>query len=102
MTLNDALMCAPSHREPFFSICIPQFNRTPFLIAACEVLAKQCFHDFEVCISDDCSTDGRTSELLAFLESSNLQYTFKVQERNARYDGNLRSAIGLAQGRYCF
>ncbi|MDB9482187.1 glycosyltransferase, partial [Dolichospermum circinale CS-537/05] len=39
--------------NPFFSICIPQYNRTSFLIEACKVLAQQTFKNFEVCISDD-------------------------------------------------
>ena len=87
---------------PFFSICIPQYNRTSFLIEACKSLLCQTFTDFEVCISDDCSTDGRESELLAFLEQSGLSFVYHRQNHNTRYDGNLRSAISLARGRYCF
>lgn len=87
---------------PFFSVCIPQYNRTSFLIESCRSLMCQTFTDFEVCISDDCSTDGRESELLAFLQQSGLSFTYRRQEHNMRYDGNLRTAIGLARGRYCF
>jgi len=38
---------------PLFSICIPQHNRTSFLIEACKSLQSQTFTDFEICISDD-------------------------------------------------
>ena len=48
---------------PFFSICIPQYNRTSFVIEALRALAGQSFKNFEVCVSDDCSSDGRQSEL---------------------------------------
>jgi glycosyltransferase involved in cell wall biosynthesis len=89
-------------REPFFSICIPQHNRTAFLIEACRSLANQTFRDFEVCISDDCSTDGKEGELIAFLEQSGLKYVYHRQEQNLRYDGNLRASISLSQGKYCF
>jgi glycosyltransferase involved in cell wall biosynthesis len=89
-------------KEPFFSICIPQHNRTSFLIEACKVLEKQSFKDFEVCISDDCSTDGRETELIEYLNSSGLSFVYRKQEKNLRYDGNLRTAISLAQGKYCF
>src|SRR5688500_1835906 len=88
--------------RPFFSICIPQHNRTSFLIQALRTLAAQTFRDFEVCISDDASTDGRESDLLGFLESSGLQHKYVRQEKNLRYDGNLRAAITMASGRYCF
>ncbi|MGQ0560709.1 MAG: glycosyltransferase family 2 protein [Gemmatimonadota bacterium] len=87
---------------PFFSICIPQHNRTSFLIAALRSLERQTFRDFEVCISDDASTDGREAELRQYLERSRLKYEYVRQEQNLRYDGNLRAAIALARGRYCF
>jgi glycosyltransferase involved in cell wall biosynthesis len=88
--------------DPVFSICIPQHNRTSFLIEACRALASQTYAKFEVCISDDCSTDGGEERLLRFLDDSRLSYTYRRQPRNLRYDGNLRAAIGLARGRYVF
>ncbi|MDB9476263.1 glycosyltransferase [Dolichospermum circinale] len=88
--------------NPFFSICIPQYNRTSFLIEACKVLAQQTFKNFEVCISDDQSNDGREQELIAYLQNSGLSFIYKRQEKNLRYDANIRSSIALAQGKYCF
>jgi glycosyltransferase involved in cell wall biosynthesis len=88
--------------RPFFSVCIPQHNRTSFLIEVCRSLSAQQFDAFEVCISDDCSTDGREAELLAYLASSPLAYVYRRLERNGRYDVNLRAAIDLAAGDYCF
>src|SRR5437868_10033482 len=79
-----------SASQPVFSICIPQFNRTSFLIEACRSIVAQNFVECEVCISDDASTDGRHLELLNFLESSPLSYVYRRQVRNLRYDGNLR------------
>ncbi len=87
---------------PFFSICIPQYNRTSFLIEACRSIATQTFRDIEICISDDCSTDGRSDELLGFLEQADIPVQYIRQPTNLRYDGNLRSAIGMAKGRFCF
>jgi glycosyltransferase involved in cell wall biosynthesis len=89
-------------KELFFSICIPQYNRTSFLLESLKVLKDQTFRDFEVCISDDRSPDGRQKEIMDYLEASGLEYRFIIQERNLRYDGNLRASIALAQGRYCF
>lgn len=86
--------------SPFFSICIPQYNRTDFLIAACRSYISQSFQDFELCISDDCSTDGRTGDFLRFLDENGVSYAFVRTERNLRYDGNLRSAISLSIGQY--
>lgn len=87
---------------PFFSVCIPQFNRTDHLLVALRVLSGQRFRDFEICISDDVSPEGRHDDIIAFLESSGLDYAYRVNPQNLRYDGNLRSAMSLARGRYCF
>ena len=88
--------------EPFFSICIPQYGRTDFLLEALRTVASQRFRDFEVCISDDHSPDGRQEEIIEALKCSGVAYKFQIQQENRRYDGNLRGAIDLADGRYCF
>ena len=87
---------------PFFSICIPQYNRTSFLLETLRSLTSQTFKNFEVCISDDCSTDGREEELLQFLKGSGIPFVYHKQTRNVRYDANLRSSIALARGKFCF
>ena len=87
--------------EIFFSICIPQYNRTSFLIEAIKALTQQTFKNFEVCISDDASNDGRDEELQVFLANSGLRYAYVKQTSSLRYDGNLRASLNLASGRYC-
>src|SRR5207253_6310052 len=88
--------------EPYFSICIPQYNRTDFLLAALRTIDKQDFRSFEICISDDVSTDGRHEEIIHYLEASGMAFCYVRQASNQRYDANLRAAISFAHGRYCF
>jgi len=93
-----------AEKVPLFSICIPHYgnhNRTDFLLAAFESFAEQSMQDFEVCVSDDASPDGRQQELADSLERLGLRHVVKTREENGRYDANLRSAIGLASGRFC-
>jgi Glycosyl transferase family 2 len=87
-------------QDPFFSICIPQYNRTDFLITACESFASQKFKNFEVCISDDCSNDGKEDVLLSHLKRLKLWFVYSRTDSNIRYDANLRNAISLAKGKY--
>ena len=68
---------------------------------ACKSLAIQNFSNFEVCISDDCSTDGREKEIFDFLNQSKLSFFYKKQGQNRRYDANLREAIAMARGQFC-
>jgi len=88
--------------EPLFSVCVPQFNRSSFLLKSLNRLQEQTSADFEVCISDGGSTDGRAREIVGFLRDSGMSYRYEVQKKPAPYDQNLRAAIGLAGGRYCF
>jgi hypothetical protein len=89
-------------RPPFFSVCIPQYNRSSFLVEAIGWLGRQTFRDFEICISDDRSTDGREEEVLAALRKTGVAFTYTKQEKNQRYDGNTRSAINMSRGRWCY
>ena len=68
---------------------------------ACRYLKRQTCQDFEVCISDDCSTDGRAEELQQLLRQLQIAFVYRRQPQNSRYDANLRGAIALASGEYC-
>jgi len=100
--MTSVEMRRDSGRVPFFSVCVPQYNRTSFVLEACRSLQAQTFASFEICISDDCSTDGRQDELIEFLNASGCSFVCRRQERNLRYDGNLRACIDLARGEYAF
>jgi hypothetical protein len=88
--------------NPYISICIPHFNRTSFVKELIKSIVDQSFQSYEICISDDCSTDGREQELLGELRASGVAFTYVRQSKNGRYDRNLRSAIALSKGRFCF
>ena len=57
-------------QKPYFSICIPQYNRSDFLLEALRSFSVQTFRDFEVCISDGGSTDGGFPSIEEFLNTS--------------------------------
>jgi hypothetical protein len=90
----------PADFTPFFSICIPQYNRTDFLIKACQSFSWQDFGNFEVCISDDYSNDLKETALLDYLRNSGLVYIYVKTEQNLKYDSNLRNAIAVSLGEY--
>jgi glycosyltransferase involved in cell wall biosynthesis len=85
---------------PFFSVCIPQYNRTSFVVEAIRSVGRQRFRDCEICVSDDCSNDGREHEVRAALEASGLPFRFQRRATNGRYDKNLRAAMDLASGEF--
>ena len=87
--------------EPLFSVCVPQYNRTSFLRLLLDSIRAQTFRDFEICISDGGSNDGRHTEIIEWLNFSGMPFRFARTELNLQYDANLRASLTLARGRYC-
>lgn len=87
--------------DPDFSICVPQFDRTPFLLKAIESYSRQTHRSAEICISDGASPDGRQLEIIDALRATGISFAFSRSPVTLRYDANLRTAIALARGRYC-
>lgn len=88
--------------RPLFSICIPQWERLPFLLGALDSIAAQSLRDFEICVSDDCSPTGGQERIVAHLERAGVAYSVAVLRKNGRYDVNLRNAVAMSRGRYVF
>ena len=49
--------------SPFFSVIVPVYNRSGLLAKSLQTILMQSFHDFEVIIVDDGSTDN-TEEVI--------------------------------------
>lgn len=89
--------------EPiFFSVCIPQYGRSRYLLMVLDSLRAQRYPNFEVVISDDCSTDDSAEIIPAYLKDSGLRYRFQRQEHNLGYDANLRASLEMGKGDYLF
>ncbi len=86
---------------PLFSICIPQYNRTSFLLVLLRSIHEQTCRETEICVSDGGSDDGREPEILRALAETRLPFSYAHSETRLPYDANLRSSIGLARGQYC-
>jgi GT2 family glycosyltransferase len=72
-----------SFRMPFFSVIIPAFNRLPYLMDALGSVLGQSFHDYELIIVDDGSTDGTQPAILEMLKSGDsepLKFKYLRQE----------------------
>jgi glycosyltransferase involved in cell wall biosynthesis len=83
------------------SICIPTYNRAPHL--------NNCLHsiilnqsrstiDFEVCVSDNCSTDETEKIVSRAQECIDIQY--QKNKRNLGLAGNFLKVVGMAKGEF--
>lgn len=86
-------------KKPFFSIVIPTYNRAHKLHFALHCLSRQSFRDFEVIVSDNCSTDN-TKEVIESIKDKRIRYV--KNPKPTVYAKNLQNAIDRAQGSYLF
>ncbi len=82
--------------KPFFSICIPTYNRANFIKKTIESVLSQTYKNFEIIIIDDGSTDN-TEEVLKEYITNEVRY-IKKAHTNAPDSRNL--AIEKARGKY--
>jgi abequosyltransferase len=90
---------------PYFSICIPAYNRVEYLIPLLESIATQEFQDYEVIVCEDLSPQRNEirAEFDNFVSSRALK-NFRLEENkeNLGYDGNLRRLVELCSGKFVF
>lgn len=88
------------------SVCIPQYNRSKYLLAVLESIRIQDYPEVEVVISDDCSTDDSLEAIPQYIaqvqSSTHVRFKYIRQPKNLGYDGNLRAALGAGEGEYLF
>lgn len=86
-------------KKPFFSIIIPTYNRREFLKIAIESVLAQSFHDYQLIIADDGSSD-KTSQLIKNYCLPEIEYFYQKNQGPAAAR-NL--GIKKARGKYiCF
>lgn len=76
---------------PLLSIVLPTFNRCDLLVAAIESILAQDSPDFELIISDNCSTDRTQEAVSAYLDDSRVKY-FR-NDSNLGMVGNWKKVI---------
>ncbi len=84
---------------PSVSIGMPVFNDARFIRLAIESLLAQSFIDFELIISDDCSTDGSMDICLEYAKKDK-RIRYYRQKDNIGIQKNMEFLLGCARGEY--
>ena len=85
--------------SPKVSVCIDSFNYGRFLAEAIESVLGQSFSDYEVIISDDCSTDD-SLEIAERYARQDRRVTVSRNAQNLGMVRNRNAGLALAQGEY--
>jgi glycosyltransferase involved in cell wall biosynthesis len=92
-------MTAAASNRPLISVVVTSYNREVYIAEALESVLAQTMGDFELIVSDDCSTD-RTIEIAREYERRDDRIRVVVNERNLGQFENRRHAASLARGQY--
>jgi glycosyltransferase involved in cell wall biosynthesis len=93
--MEIGMMAAP----PPVSICLLTYNRAKLLPLTIDSILKQSFGDYELIISDDCSSDG-TKEVCRQYASLDPRIKYLRNKNNLGMPGNLNGSIQAASGRH--
>jgi glycosyltransferase involved in cell wall biosynthesis len=86
-------------KSPKVSVCIPVYNRPDFIGEAIESALAQTHEDYELIITDNCSTD-ETPDIIEKYVRQDSRIIFHRNKCNLGVAGNLNQAILLSQGEY--
>jgi glycosyltransferase involved in cell wall biosynthesis len=87
----------PMNGIPLVSICIPAYNSAKFIGSTITSILNQTFREFEIIITDDCSTDYTVNVVRSF---SDPRIYCIVNEHRLGIGRNWNKAISLAKGKY--
>jgi glycosyltransferase involved in cell wall biosynthesis len=87
----------PSQRLPQISVGLPVYNGEAYLRTTIAALLGQTFRDFELVISDNCSTDA-TAEICRAFAEQDPRVKYYRNERNLGAATNFNRVVELAGG----
>ena len=85
--------------SPRVSVVLTTYNRDSVLSTTIEGILGQTYQDFELVISDDCSSDN-TEDIGRKYQEYDRRIRYRRNERNLRMPGNLNAGIRVATGEY--
>lgn len=83
--------------EPKISVLLPAYNHEWYLKETIESVLNQTFQNFELLISDDCSTDGSVRIIKGFTDERIKKVFFKDNKGTVRA---LNHLLSIAKGEY--
>lgn len=93
-----------NNQRPYFSVCVPAYNRSLVLPDLLDSVFKQDENDFEVIICEDFSKER--NQIKEIISNYSHKYPNKIKyfenEFNLGYDSNFKELIEKSSGKYCF
>lgn len=92
-------------KKPFFSILLISYNQERFIKEAFESCINQTYNNYEIVISDDCSTDSTYSILEKLVEeyrnnNGTIHIILNQNNKNLGIGGNFQRAAEISHGQW--
>ena len=88
-------------KKPLISIVLPTYNTPPkYLIKCIESVTRQVYENWELCISDDASTNKETLSAIESFRNTDSRIKIHLREENGHISKATNSAIAIAKGEY--
>ena len=84
--------------RPYFSVVIPTYNRAHLVVKTLESVFNQTFHDFEVIVVDNGSTDKTEEVLRPFAQAGRIE--FIRHETNLERAAARNTGMKVARGKF--
>ena len=78
-----------------FSVCIPNYNYSKYIVETINSLLNQTFKDIEICISDNASTDNSVEIIKNYISRNNF-IKLNVNRCNIGFYENLKRVANMA------
>jgi len=89
----------PINNCPKVTVCLPTYNSREFLTQAIDSILEQTFTDFELIISDDCSTDNTPEVIRSYLQKDS-RIKYLQNSKNLGLFPNWNRCLESASGEY--
>lgn len=84
---------------PKVTVCLPTYNSGEFITQAIDSVLQQTFTDFELIISDDCSTDNTPEVIKSYLQKDS-RIRYLKNSKNLGLFANWNQCLESADGEY--
>lgn len=82
------------------SVIVPNFNHAPYLKRRLDSVINQSFHDFEVIILDDCSSDNSREIIEQYRDHLNVAQIIYNERNSGSVFNQWKKGVDLASGDY--
>ena len=86
--------------QPLVTIAIPTYNRPGLLKRALASVAALNYSNLEILVSDDCSPEGETKNVVMEAQKRDQRIRYFRQKRNLKYEANFDFLLTEAVGEY--